>query len=309
MTEPGSAHSKTTSRARSQSGWRVAVHALLLIYALILAYVVAGLVFNYSPNPNFYFGLSLALLLFALAQCFYEFRPGRALLFLAVTSLIGFVFEVLGTNTGFLFGKYSYAQFLGQQILGVPIVVPFSWFVIVYITFSLTLSNYPAANGNQRGSNNFSALKLRRFVLPIFLACFGSVAWDLMIDPMFTSYGYWTWKISSSTPQFYHVPLSNFFGWFVVAFLMLICFVLIFKYTSKGSAKLLLRENTWDSRIAYILLMIDAGVANGKLGQYYAVWIGVLAMCTFLVLTSKATKYQKKGPPKQERTAEIRDQV
>ncbi len=307
MAEPGSEHSKPGSGFPSQSTWKVVVHAFLLVYALILAYIVGGLVFNYQPNYNFYFGLSFALFLFALVQCCYEFGAFRAFLFLVITCLIGFVFEVLGTSTGFLFGKYSYSSLLGQQVLGVPIVVPLAWFVIAYITFSLTLSSYPPYNMSQDKGRNFSHIKIRAFILPILLACFGTVAWDLMIDPMFSSYGYWTWEISSSTPQLYHVPLSNFLGWFVVALLMLISFVLVLKYASKGPIKLLRKENTWDSRIAYILLMIDAAVANEKLGQYYAVGIGVTAMCVFCIVTAEVTKNHNEGSMRQERTARLND--
>ena len=283
-------YSEPNLKARSSRPFRLIVHALLLVFGLVLAFIVGGLIFNYQPNYNFYFALSFTLFLFVLAQCFYELGGRKTILFLVISSIIGFGFEVLGTSTGFLFGKYYYSSLLGEQVLGVPVVVPLAWFVITYITFGLALSKYST---NRIGKGiNFSGANIRGFILPIILSSLGTVAWDLMIDPMFSNLNppYWTWEISSSTPQLYHVPLSNFLGWFVVALLVLTAFVVSLKYRGKGPINVLTRTNTWDSRIAYILLMIDGAVANERLGQSIAVVIGVIAMSAFLLITFNATK-------------------
>ena len=62
-------------------------------------------------------------------------KEGAALF--VITSVIGFLAEVLGTSTGFPFGKYYYTDFLGPKVFGVPEVVPLIWFVIAYLTFSI----------------------------------------------------------------------------------------------------------------------------------------------------------------------------
>jgi uncharacterized membrane protein len=300
-------YSEPTLKGRSSRSSRRVVHAFLLVFGLVLAFIVGGLIFNYQPNYNFYFALSFTLFLFVFAQCFYELGGRKTILFLVISSIIGFGFEVLGTSTGFLFGKYYYSSLLGEQVLGVPVVVPLAWFVITYITFSLALSKYST---NRIGKGvNFSGMKIRSFILPIILSSLGTVAWDLMIDPMFSNLNppYWTWEISPSTPQLYHVPLSNFLGWFVVALIVLTAFVVSLKYRGKGPIKVLARTNTWDSRIAYILLMIDGAVANEKLGQSIAVLIGIIAMSAFLLITFKPTKREQESPMKPERTAQFND--
>jgi uncharacterized membrane protein len=295
MSDSDTKPSESSLRNGSSGSSKLVVHSLLLIFGSILTFIVGGLVFNYQPDPNFYFALSFALFLFALGQCFYEFGGRRTILFLVISSIIGFGFEVLGTSTGFLFGKYYYSNLLGEKVLGVPIVVPLAWFVITYITFSLALPKYSENKRYQHDALNFSKAKIRSFAIPIILSSFGTVAWDLMIDPMFSNLSppYWTWEISPSTPQLYTVPLSNFLGWFVVALLVLTTFVVFLKYGSKGSTKLLTRKNTSDSRIAYILLMIDAAVTNEKLEQSIAVVIGVIAMSAFLLITFKQSKLDR----------------
>jgi uncharacterized membrane protein len=282
---------RLTLSKRSTSHSRVIVHALLIIFGLILAFIVGGLVFGYQPNYNFYFLLSFALFVFVFGQSLYEFGGRRTILFLVISVGIGFGFEILGTTTGFLFGKYYYSSLLGDEVFGVPVVVPLAWFVITYITFSLALPKYAPSERSKKILNfSFPQTKIRAFALPIMVSAFGTVAWDFLIDPMFSNLDppYWTWEITPSTPQLYGVPLSNFVGWFVVALFVLGAFVTVLKFGSKGRAKLLTKENTWDSRIAYLLLMIDGAVANKTLGQNLAVIIGVIAMSTFLLITFRS---------------------
>src|SRR5579875_2878594 len=76
------------------------------------------------------------------------------------------------------------------------------------------------------GNNSARKLDLRKIVLLCALAAFGSVAWDLMIDPMFTAYGYWVWGTQLfPRPEISGIPLTNFLGWFIVVFLMLFTIV------------------------------------------------------------------------------------
>src|SRR5579864_9287329 len=112
---------------------RLVVHAFLALYAIILAYIVGGLIFKYSVAVDLFFGLSFALLFFAAAQAIYEMGLTRTVVFFVITSAVGFFAEVLGTSSGFPFGKYTYgtylgSSYLGPEILGVPEVVPLIWF-------------------------------------------------------------------------------------------------------------------------------------------------------------------------------------
>ena len=157
---------------------RLAIHALLLIYAAILAYILLGLIFKFSISANIFFDLSFALLFFTLGQCLYELGPKKALIFLIITSVVGFLAEVLGTSTGFPFGKYYYTNFLGPKVLGVPEVVPLVWFVIAYLTYSMARNVFSASSITGKDMAKLAAL-----------SAFGAVSWDFMVDPMFSSYG------------------------------------------------------------------------------------------------------------------------
>ena len=265
----------------TKSGWdmkrtivagKAIVHGLLLIYAAILVYILAGLVFTFSISANVFFALSFALLFFTAGQSIYELGIKKAVLFLIISSLIGFLAEVLGTSTGFPFGKYYYTDFLGPKILGVPEVVPLVWFVISYLTLSIAAGVFSATNKLNRRSLTTLAL----------FCAFGAVAWDFLIDPMFSSYGYWVWTGQFvDLPKLYGIPLTNFVGWFVLITII----VSVFFAMSHGDRTILTRRNTLDSRLSYVFLLIDGTIANWQLNHFAAIVIGVAMMLCFLIVS------------------------
>ena len=262
---------------------KLVVHALLGIYAAVLVYILLGLLFRFNVSADIFFGLSFALLFFTLGQSIYELGFRRALLFLLITGVIGFLAEVLGTNTGFPFGKYYYTNFLGEKFLGVPIVVPLVWFVIAYVCYSI-------ASGRSGSYSSIASLTL--------LTAFGAVAWDFMIDPMFSSYGYWVWTGQFlPLPELDGIPLTNFVGWFVLVSLMVfVCVYIIPAPTGKPTHQLFSRKNNPDSIIAYVLLMLDGVIANYSLGNYSVIALGLFAMLAFLALSVIKSDSRSKRP-------------
>lgn len=45
--------------------------------------------------------------------------------------------EIIGVNTGILFGDYAYGTVMGPKLLGVPFLIGINWFVIVFCCGSL----------------------------------------------------------------------------------------------------------------------------------------------------------------------------
>lgn len=250
---------------------RLVIHALLLIYAALIAYILLGLVLKFQISANIFFDLSFALLFFTLGQCIYELGPKKAIIFLVVTSLAGFLAEVLGTSTGFPFGKYYYTDFLGPKVLGVPEVVPLVWFVIAYLTYSMARNLFSDRTITGKDMAKLAAL-----------SAFGAVSWDFMVDPMFSSYGYWVWTGQYfDLPELNKIPITNFVGWFLLVTLMLFVYMRV----SNSKESLGLRRNTLDSQLAYVFLVIDGTVANYELGNYYIISLGIFAMLVFLAIS------------------------
>ncbi len=136
---------------------RLIVHILLGVYAILLAYILLGLVLGFTISADIFFDLSFALLFFALAQSIFELGTKNALLFLALSSVIGYAAEVLGTSTGFPFGQYNYSELLGPKVLGVPVVVPLIWFVISYVALSAVQGT--VTSGSEKAKTRTTPIK------------------------------------------------------------------------------------------------------------------------------------------------------
>jgi uncharacterized membrane protein len=115
-------------------------------------------------------------------------------LFAALAFLIGFGAEVVGVQTGLIFGDYTYGTVLGPKVLGVPLMIGVNWFLLVYITGAACL-NIP---------NNLVAVIISSLMMVLL---------DFLIEPVAITLDFWTWHMTD-------IPLSNYVGWFAVAFLI-----------------------------------------------------------------------------------------
>lgn len=120
-------------------------------------------------------------------------------LFSALAFLIGFGAEVVGVQTGLIFGDYTYGTVLGPKVLGVPLMIGVNWFLLVYVTGALFIKYI---------SNDILAAAMAAIIM-VFL--------DFLIEPVAIALDFWTWHSDG-------IPLSNYIGWFAVAFLIQIIY-------------------------------------------------------------------------------------
>ncbi len=124
--------------------------------------------------------------------------------YVLVTGGLGLLAEAVGTATGFPFGAYEYADSLGPKLLGVPVVVPLAWAMFAY----------PCLVVGQRLTRT-----------PLGAAAVGGFAlasWDLFLDPQMVEAGHWRFTdVTAALPGAPGIPLSNYLGWLLVAWLML----------------------------------------------------------------------------------------
>ena len=150
--------------------------------------------------------------LFCLAHARTVRGSGFALTFLGVTVCGSLTAELTGTLTGLVFGPYRYSPEFPGKVLGlVPIVVPFAWFVMSYLSFATTESVVGAgAKASSVGH-----------VIRAGVAAALFVAYDLVADPNHVYRGGWVYTGGGA---YYGVPLQNFVAWGAlgfVAFLLL----------------------------------------------------------------------------------------
>ena len=138
-------------------------------------------------------------------------------LFLAACFTVGIIVEVIGVNTGFLFGDYVYGKVLGPGIKGVPILIGVNWFLIIYCcgisihTLLMKAINRVAAD---TGKTPMTLKALSVIIDGATLAVF----FDWLMEPVAVKLGYWVWNGDGS------IPMLNYISWFVISLLLLAVF-------------------------------------------------------------------------------------
>ena len=206
---------------------RIVIHALLFLYALILGYILLGLILKFYINADIFFDLSFRSTLLHTGSVFVRARnkEGAGLFDHNISDRISC--RGTGHEHWLSIRKVLLHGFSWPKVFGVPEVVPFVWFVIAYLTFSIARNAF-----KQQEHSRKDLLWLAIF------AAFGSVAWDFLIDPMFSSYGYWVWTGQFlPLPELNGIPLTNFVGWFVLVTLMLSVYFATIQEQEKRCAK------------------------------------------------------------------------
>jgi putative membrane protein len=119
-----------------------------------------------------------------------------------IGALTGFIFELLGVNTGIPFGRYEYTGFPTSMIIGVPFPIIFAWGNYLTITYLLTA---------------YITERYRPLICASLMATL-----DMAIDPIMVNRGLWVW-MDNSNLLWFGIPITNFVGWFVVS--MIACII------------------------------------------------------------------------------------
>jgi putative membrane protein len=148
-----------------------------------------------------------------------------------VVGILSYLAELLGSSTGFPFGKYHYTDILQPQIAGVPLLIPLAWFMMLPPAWAIAKIivgetpnlNHEVHKGAPRKTFLFSflgvaparlAFSAGSWLIFALLSSLAFTAWDLFLDPQMVSFGFWVWEIPG---QYFGIPLSNYVGWIVVS--------------------------------------------------------------------------------------------
>lgn len=165
-----------------------------VVFVLVVVYLV-GLIGLYIPQTQALFmaltpiNLAVsAILLFA----FHRHWNKDFFIFLFTVYFGGLGIEMLGVNTGWPFGDYSYGLSLGTKVLNTPLMIGLNWLLLVYATGFI--------------SRKVPVIRVVRALIGALLM----VALDLVIEPVAIQLDYWTWAEGD-------IPMQNYFAWFVIA--------------------------------------------------------------------------------------------
>lgn len=132
------------------------------------------------------------------------------ILFFFIAFVTGMVTEIVGVNTGQLFGNYQYGQVLGPKILGVPLLIGFNWYVIVFCSGAILTQCMEKVknmfNINITASNYTYFIVIGGATIATFF--------DFILEPVAVKLNFWSWKNG-------YVPLFNYVCWFSISAILL----------------------------------------------------------------------------------------
>lgn len=166
-----------------------------IIYFFILFYSVgvAGLLI--PATRDIFIPLTpLALLLSTFALVIHH-RSGlniSSILTFTFILVSGFFIEVLGVNTGLIFGEYKYGNALGFKYLETPLMIGINWLLLVYTSASL-----------------MQRTKLNPY-LGAIVATAMMLVYDVLLEPVAPKIQMWSW----ANPV---APLQNYIAWGLIA--------------------------------------------------------------------------------------------
>ena len=194
------------------SKYQVATFIALLFHAI-------GLIGILFFNKEFFInttGLNL-LLMFALIMYTQQNKNLPFYIFIFIAFTLGIVVELIGTETGLLFGNYAYGKALGPTIKNVPWVIGINWFMIIYCC-GITMKTLLHKMMNAVSAENKISTPMLKTISVIVDGATLAVAFDWMMEPVAMKLGYWNWVPDDI------VPMYNYVCWFVVSLLLLFIF-------------------------------------------------------------------------------------
>jgi len=146
--------------------------------------------------------------------------PKRALFFITLAALAGWLLEVYGLRGGTFFGGHYVYHMGGVSIFDVPLLVVCYWAVFIYTGYCITNSFLYWLNKNKPQKKKKTKKNLKNFwQVPLLVLLDGwiVVAIDLFMDPLQVESGSWSWPAGG---PYFGVPVGNFTGWFLVVVLV-----------------------------------------------------------------------------------------
>jgi len=202
---------------------------LFISIFLALLFHVSGIIGMTGQHRDWFVAHTpVNLILMTILVLINEGRPEKKFYIFGIASfLTGMLVEIIGVQTGLLFGDYAYGSVMGVKFFGVPLLIGLLWFVTVFGAGHLTQLLFGRAVKSPYTKSVIAALITTLF--------------DVLLEPGAIALGYWRWFSDQG-----EVPLFNYVCWFLTS---LFLHILFFRYYWDG-------ERT--GRFTSVLLVIQA---------------------------------------------------
>lgn len=180
------------------------------VAAILILHVVGFIGIGFSDRSELFLKLSPVTLLVTTGIVLLFQKPWdrRFVRFLVSCVVAGYLIEIAGVHTGWLFGgEYVYGNNLGPKLAGVPVIMGVLWFLLSY-----------SATAMMKWIEDLTGL----FRWRIARAIAGSLLMlvlDYWMEAAAGNMGFWKWGdgigIYGWLDSYYPAPSLNFLTWFV----------------------------------------------------------------------------------------------
>ncbi|MDH7447425.1 carotenoid biosynthesis protein [Aquimarina sp. 2201CG14-23] len=178
---------------------------LLISIILIWLFNVSGIIGILIGYKDWFLALTPLNLLVYLGLILWNSTKRKSLIIgLLIPFTMGMITEYLGVNYGLIFGQYQYGDNLGTKMLGVPWIIGVNWALLVYCTGAISKKIHT------------------NVIVASFIGAILMVALDVIIEVSAPRFDFWEFKNGV-------VPLQNYVGWFVIAFIAHLLFQKVIK--------------------------------------------------------------------------------
>lgn len=171
---------------------RICSFLVILFYTVgFLGFITPAFTGLFIKLVPYHLSLMLALMLLSQKQ-----KNDKFWMFVVVTYIAGYLIELLGVHTGFVFGSYNYGSTLGFKVAEIPLLIGVNWILVIYST-GVLVKEFPIKN-------------------PTILALIGAflvTVLDFLIEPVAIRFDYWEWTALD-------VPVQNYVAWYIFSFFM-----------------------------------------------------------------------------------------
>jgi putative membrane protein len=193
------------------AGERVGRVQMAVLWATIAVYLLGRICQQYpGPVPV----LLIVLLqvvppaVFAVVHASMVYRIRGMLVFTLFCAGAATICESLSLRTGFPFGHYFFTGLMGPKIFDLPVLLVMAYLGIGYCSWMLAVLILGHRDKPLKGASVVA--------LPL-LASAIMMAWDLSMDAIWSNLDHaWIWLDGGS---YFGVPISNFLGWYLTAYL------------------------------------------------------------------------------------------
>lgn len=169
--------------------FRISIIVLIVLYAV-------GLLGFMTIYKKYMIELTPITLMLSLLLVLINHHEWNRFFMLFILSIMmgGFLIEVIGVETGLIFGQYTYGNTLGIQLFNVPLLIGVNWFLLVF------------------SSGMISNLMKTNWFWRAFSGAFLMLSLDVSLEPVAIAFDFWSWENNT-------VPMQNYIFWFIFSFI------------------------------------------------------------------------------------------